>query len=321
VALRVGDVVAPVKQALGGEVLSCLLAGRTLDTHTGDTLARRVGLAHVDRSVTASGKPDGSRRWATLARAGRRYGAVASFSVGAVCSDMELPGERECTDCGARWSYYETGEVTCPECGSIRSVGVGDPATHTAGTERFDLSAVREQVEERPLRRVADEAADVAADYLRTAGFVHAGELRPLTDTYLAAAELRRVGATLGRLMEMTDTEEIYFLTLLRGADHDERPASADVPRTLSPERSLAVAAAVDAYLSDLRQVRDGTDRPLDRALSPIRSRQKRIEALDGEIDPAEAEQLVRAVRDVSAYYREGDETALVRATERFDSG
>jgi len=232
---------------------------------------------------------------------------------------MEIPGERECTACGARWSYYETGEVTCPGCGSIRSVGVDEPATHTAGRARFDLSAVRKQVEEQPPRAVADEAADVAADYLRTAGFVNAGELQPLDDTYLAAAELRRVGATLGRVMDTTDEEELHLLVLLRGADSGERPAPAEVPETLHPERGLAVAAAVDAYLSDLRRVRDGGDPHLDRTLSTVRTRQKRIEALDGDIEPEEAERLVRAVRDVSAYWREEDETALVRATERFE--
>lgn len=232
---------------------------------------------------------------------------------------MELPGERECTDCGTRWSYYETGEVTCPDCGSIRSVGVDDPETHTAGTATLDLSAVRRQVDETALRAVADEAADIAADYLRTAGFVRAGELQPLTDTYLAAAELRRVGATLGRLMDVTDGEEIYFLALLGGADSGDRPAAEDVPGTLRPERGLGVAAAVDAYLSDLRQVRERESREVDRALSVITTRQKRIEALDGDVSPSESEQLVRAVRDVSAYCREGDETALVRATERFD--
>jgi uncharacterized Zn finger protein (UPF0148 family) len=232
---------------------------------------------------------------------------------------MEIRGERECTDCGTRWSYYETGEVTCPDCGSVRSVSVDDPAPHTAGTARLDLSAVRELVDERPLREVADEAASTAADYLQTAGFVHAGELQPLGDTYLAAAELRRVGTTLGRLMDVTDDEELYCLALLAGADTGERPAPADVPETFHPERGLAVAAAVDAYLSDLRTVRDGEDRPLDRAVSAIRPRQKRIEALDGNVEPTEAERLVWAVRDVSAYWREGDETALARATERFE--
>jgi uncharacterized Zn finger protein (UPF0148 family) len=231
---------------------------------------------------------------------------------------MEIPGERECTACGARWSYYETGEVTCPECGSIRSVGTEEPATHTAGRARLELSEVREMVDEQPLRAVADEAADVAAEYRRTAGYVHAGELRPLEDTDLAAAELRRVGATLARVMETTDEEDLHLLALLRGADSGERPAPADVPETLHPERGLAVAATVDGYLSDLRRIRDGEDSRLTRVLSTIRTRQKRIEALDGDVDPGEAERLVRAVRDVSVYWREETETALARATERF---
>lgn len=232
---------------------------------------------------------------------------------------MEIPGNRECTACGAQWSYYETSEVTCPECGSIRSVGVEESATHTAGRARFNLSAVRERVDEEPLRTVADEAADVAAEYLRTAGFVHAGELQPLDGTYLAAAELRRVGATLGRLMDVTSGEELYLLALLRGADRGERPAPADVPETLHPERGLAAAATVDTYLSDLRRVRNGQDRSLDRTLSTVHTRRKRIEALDGDVGPREAERLVRAARDVSAYWCGDDETALARATERFE--
>ena len=232
---------------------------------------------------------------------------------------MEIPGERECTDCGARWSYYETGAVACPDCGSLRSVGVDDPATHTAGAAALDLSSALELVDEQPLRRVADEAAERAREFLRTAGFVHAGELQPLDDTYLAAAELRRVGATLGRVVDLRDAERLYFLTLLRGAEAGERPAPEAVPDTLHPERGLAVAASVDAYLSDLRTLRDDDRGRLDRVVSTIRARQKRLAALDGALDPATAERLVEATRDVGVYWREGDERALARAAGRFD--
>jgi len=232
---------------------------------------------------------------------------------------MEISGERECTDCGTRWSYYETGTVACPDCGSLRSVGVDDPATHTAGAAEFDLSPARELVDEQPLRSVADEAAALAGEYLRTAGFVRAGELQPLDDTYLAAAELRRVGRTLGRVMDMRDAERLYFLSLLRGADTGERPAPEAVPDTLHPERGLAVAASVDAYLSDLRAVRDDERGRLDRVVSTIRARQKRIAALDGDIDPVTAERLVDATRDVGVYRREDDERVLARAAGRFD--
>jgi hypothetical protein len=148
-------------------------------------------------------------------------------------------------------------------------------------------------------------------------GFVDAGELQPLEDTVLAASELRRVAATLGRVMRVEDDEKLYFLELLRLADQNERPDPEDVPETLRPERGLAVASTVEMYVSDLRQVHEDREPEVDRVLSSVRSRRKRTEALDGDIDPEEAEELVRTVRDVSAYLREGDETALARALER----
>ena len=230
---------------------------------------------------------------------------------------MEIRGERECQSCGARWSYYETGEITCPECGSVRSVGLDDPAEHTAGTATLDLTAVRADVDDVPFRDLADRAAVEMRSYLRTAGFVHAGELQPLDDTFLAASELRRVATTLGRVMHLDDEEELYFLALLRGADQGERPDPEEVPKTLFPERGLAVAASVDIYLSDLRRVFDDRETEVDRVLSSVTAHRKRLDALDGDVDPAEAERLVRTVRDLSEYLREGDETALARAMER----
>lgn len=230
---------------------------------------------------------------------------------------MELRGERECQSCGVQWSYYETGEITCPECGSIRSVGLDEPTTHTAGNTEFELTAVRAEVDDVGVDQLADDAAAAARDYLRRVGFVHAGELQPLDDTVVAASELRRVGATLGRVMRVEDEEELYLLELLRLADQNDRPSADEVPETLTPERGLAVAAAVDIYLTDLRRVHDDRETEVDRVLSGLRSRRKRIEALDGDVDPTEAEQLVRTTRDVSAYLREGDEAALARALER----
>ena len=230
---------------------------------------------------------------------------------------MKVRGERECQSCGARWSYYETGQITCPECGSVRSVGLDDPTAHTAGTETFDLTPIRADIDDVSLQRLADRAAEEARAYVRDVGFVHAGELQALDETFLAANELRRVASTLGRVMHLEDDEELYFLALLRGADQGERPAPGDVPETLYPERGLAVAASVDVYLSDLRRVFDERDPDADRVISSVTAHRKRLEALDGDVDPSEAEQLVRAVRDVSAYLRKHNETALARALER----
>jgi uncharacterized Zn finger protein (UPF0148 family) len=230
---------------------------------------------------------------------------------------MEIRGQRECSACGARWSYYETGEIACPDCGSIRSVGIDDPTEHTAGTATLDLTPVRADIDDREVRTLADRAAERTRDYLRTVGFVHAGSLQPLDDTYLAASELRRVATTLGRVMQIEDGERLYFYELLRGADGGDRPGPDDVPETLSPERGLAVAASVEGYLRDLRRTIDERDGDVDTVLSGVTARRKRIEALDGDVDPAEAERLVRTVRDLSAYLREDDEAALARGLER----
>ncbi len=232
---------------------------------------------------------------------------------------MKLRGERECTDCGTRWSYYETGEITCPSCGSVRSVGVGERAEHTDSPVDLDLGPAVDQIDDEPLATVAETATDQAKEFLYRAGFVDAGELKPFEKEYLIAAELRRVGATLARSMRITDEEELYFLSLLRGGTDGSRPSPSEVPQSLQAERGLAVAAAVDAYVSDLRRVRDDTEQAVAEVLSSVRSRRKRIEALDGDVDPERAEQLVHAVRDLSAYVREDDETALVRAGDRFD--
>jgi len=231
---------------------------------------------------------------------------------------MKVRGERECTACGARWSYYETGEIACPDCGSLRSVGVDERTEHTAGTTELDLTPVMADIDETDIRTLADRASERTREYLREVGFVHAGDLQELDDTYLAASELRRVGTTLGRLMHIEDGERLYFYDLLRGAAEGDRPAPEDVPETFWPERALAVAASTELYVRDIRRVYEEREQAVDSVLSSVTGRRKRIEALDGSVEPAEADRLVRTLRDLAAYLREGDETALARAQERF---
>lgn len=227
---------------------------------------------------------------------------------------MEIRGERECCECGTRWSYFETGSVACPDCGDLRSVGVGDRAGHTAGAADLDLGPALSALGEEPLGRVAELAAEAAREYRRRAGFVDAGDLRQLSETYLLAAELETVGATLARSMRPSDAAEGHLLALLGG----DRPAPADVPAELAAERGLAVARAVGDYQRDLRTYLDQQPGPLARALSAVRARRKRIEALDGDVQPREAERLVRATRDLFAYLADDDEAALARIDERF---
>ncbi|UPW00606.1 TFIIB-type zinc ribbon-containing protein [Halorussus gelatinilyticus] len=258
---------------------------------------------------------------------------------------MKVRGQRECKDCGARWSYYETGSVECPDCGSLRSVGVEEERNlHTDTPVEFDLTEVREDVDARPLREVADRAGDLAAEYVRKRGFVRGGDLRPLDDTYLAAQELRHAADVVGRGLDLSDDEEWYFLALLRGADAggesasatdadsptetgpDRRPAPDEVPKSMQPIRGLAYADAVAEYRREMADWVDeqgesgepGVRAQARDALETLGDHVKRVQALDGDVNAANAELLVSATRDVSRYLREGDDDALVSARDRF---
>ncbi|MFC6730630.1 TFIIB-type zinc ribbon-containing protein, partial [Natronoarchaeum mannanilyticum] len=151
---------------------------------------------------------------------------------------MEIRGERECKDCGTRWSYYETGSVSCPNCESVRSVGVDEERKrHTAGQAALDLTEVRNMIDAAPESDVADAAIENCREFVRRTGFIDAGELQPLDDVYLAARELRQVADIVGRSYDPTEDEELYYLSLLRGADRGERPAPDEVPAGLREAR------------------------------------------------------------------------------------
>lgn len=231
---------------------------------------------------------------------------------------MRVRGRRECKACGSQWSYYETGEVTCPDCGSAHSVGVDDErALHTATGDELDLTPVRNQLDETPIGRLAERAAELAGEYTRSYGFIDAGELLPLEETYLAAMELRHVAGELARRMETTDDEERYFTRLLR-ADEGDRPAPADVPESLRSLRGLAYANAVRAYRSDLRAyLEENPDPAVGGVLERLSDHVKRVRALDGDVTPREAETLVAAARDVGRYLAHGEESKLAEAEQR----
>jgi uncharacterized Zn finger protein (UPF0148 family) len=233
---------------------------------------------------------------------------------------MKVRGERECQDCGHQWSYYETGRVNCPSCGSLRSVGVSERAHHTASAATLDLDPVRADVDSASVGDLATAAGDVCRSYLTSQGFIDGGDLRPLSDTYLAASELRHVANRLAGAMRPTEDEEFYFLTLLRGADDGERPDAETVPESMRDARGLAAAAAVAAYGRDVRTVLEETpDQAARQSLQRLAEHRKRVEALDGDVAVATADTLVSTVRDVGSYVRHGDEAALAAATDRLD--
>lgn len=238
---------------------------------------------------------------------------------------MRIRGERECKNCGHRWSYYETGSVSCPECQSLQSVGVDERTQHTANPVEFDLSAVRELVDAEPLHRVADEAKEVAREYVRKRGFVRGGDLLALDDQYLAAAELSQVADLFGRSFSPSDDEEIYFTDLLTRADDAdaERLPAAEVPQSMRAARGLAYAEAVRDYRRELRDWEgwSADEEPeAEDCLSLLREHGTRIRMLEGDVPPETAERLVAVVRDVATYLRAGDAAALDAAGGRLDA-
>ncbi|MES3517198.1 MAG: TFIIB-type zinc ribbon-containing protein [Natronomonas sp.] len=233
---------------------------------------------------------------------------------------MKVRGRRECQNCGQEWSYYETGEITCPACGSIRSVGTDDRSLHTASAVTLDLAAVRDSIDSDSTRALAEEAVEACRPFVRKHGFVDGGDLQPLSDTYLAAVELQTVAGELSRRLETTESETYYFHELLR-ADRGHRPPPEAVPESLRALRGLACAEAVDAYRGDLRRYDDErtqTDGRLDRVLERLDGHVRRIQALDGYVSPTEAERLVDAASALGRYVA-GETAALAVAADHLD--
>ena len=232
---------------------------------------------------------------------------------------MKVRGERECQDCGTRWSYYEHGSIACPECESLHSVGVDEPTRHTDAPAELQLTPIRNSVDSDSTSDLALAASDACRAYTRKRGFIDAGELRRLDETFVAATELQYVGAHIGRELRIGDDEELYFLDLLAGADTGDRPAPTDVPPSLRESYGLAMAAAVEAYQRDVRTFLSDEENPTARRLAGrIRDQRKRIEALDGNVDPRDANRLLHAARDLGRFVA-GEESAYVTAENWLD--
>jgi len=250
---------------------------------------------------------------------------------------MEVRGDRECAECGTRWSYFETGSVACPECGSLRSVGTGERRRHTDAPAELTLDPVLVDLDSTPLSESVDAIKSTCRTYLRKRGFVRGGDLVPLDDAYLTAAELLHAADVYGRLADVgggrgagtaggpdgispgvTDDEEWYVTALLRAADTGERPDAAAVPSRMHEARGLGAAEAVLEYRADVAAyLDDHPDAEARRTLGSIRDRAKRVEALEGGVDPAAADALVAAGVELGRYLVAGEADALASARDR----
>jgi uncharacterized Zn finger protein (UPF0148 family) len=222
---------------------------------------------------------------------------------------MEIRGQRECQACGDRWSYYELGSVTCPACGSIRSVGVDERTRHTDASVTLDLSTARSAAAEDALREAAETAEEACAAYLRARGFIDAGRLRPLDEVYIAAQELRRAAGIYRRALDPSEEDRAYLLALIQDAPEGERPPPERVPERMRPARGLGATGAVDAYLRELTTWRTEMETPpgVETPLGRLRTHRKRIDAIDGDVDPADADRLLRATVALGRYVVDGE--------------
>ncbi|WP_224449476.1 DUF7117 family protein [Haloprofundus salilacus] len=230
---------------------------------------------------------------------------------------MEIRGRRECAKCGTRWSYYEMGSVSCPDCGSIRSVGVDERTRHTDSAEPLELNDLKTKLADGKMSDVVDELKSRLRTYVRKRGFVHEGQLRPLDDEILVAAELLHAADVYDRSRETSDAEDLYLLTLVNGAETSDRPDSTDVPRSMAAARGLAYATVVSKYRHEaVTWLEEHPDAEAQATLGTIRDHEKRIHALDGDVPMADSEALVRATQELGTYVVEDDSDALATARE-----
>jgi predicted RNA-binding Zn-ribbon protein involved in translation (DUF1610 family) len=240
---------------------------------------------------------------------------------------MEIRGQRACQSCDAEWSYYETGSVACPNCGSLRSVGIdADRKQHTDSPVALPLSEFSDRIAAEPVDQYAAELTDILREYTRKRGFINGGELRALDDSYLVARTLLHTVDVLSRAQPTTADEELYLVALFEtlagdGATIDGLPPCGPVPDSLTEAWGLATADVVSAYHTDVKTWLDESpDSEATQTLSRLRDQVKRVEALHGDIDPEMASSLVRTARDIGRYLRDDDPTALATARDRLDA-
>lgn len=208
---------------------------------------------------------------------------------------MEIRGERECLDCGETWSYFETREPACPECGSLRSRAVEDADEDTTGAVETGDLLTRFGGE---FDAALGEAEDRCREYTSRTGFVRGGELYPPEPTYVMACEVKHIAAEFVGEREPTDEEREYVVALVEGVETGDPPSPDDRPESLDAAHNQAVAETVEEYAKELSGYLRGVGET-DGRVEEARDLAKRTQATDGsEDDAVEGLRLLRDVYD-----------------------
>jgi hypothetical protein len=206
---------------------------------------------------------------------------------------MEIRGKRECLDCGETWSYFDTREPACPECGSLRSRAVEDADEDTGGAvETGDLlTRFGGEFEE-----ALEEAEERCREYTSRAGFVEGGELLPPEPTYVMACEVKHVAAEFVGAREPTDDERAYVVALVEGVEKGKPPSPDERPASLDAAHNRAIAETVEEYAKEISSYLRSVGKT-DGRVEEARDLAKRTQATDGEAD--DAVDGLRLLRDV----------------------
>ena len=238
---------------------------------------------------------------------------------------MKLRGIRECQSCETVWSYYETGSIECPNCGSLRSVGTeARRKHHTDSPVDLDLEPILLAVADDSVETIVDELGPPLREYTRRRGFISGGKLRPLDSTYLGAWELRYAvdrieeRTTPGPGEALDEFERLYVLELLRAVNEGDRLPADQVPDSMHDVRGAAYTDAVSIYREELTTWLDEhPDAEARRTLGTLRDYIARANALDGAVPIETAETLRTVTTEIYEYLTAGDESALASARDR----
>ncbi len=206
---------------------------------------------------------------------------------------MEIRGERECLDCGETWSYFETREPECPECGSLRSRAVEDAEEDTSGAVETGDLLTRFGSD---FAGALEEAEDRCREYTSRAGFVEGGELLPPEPVYVMACEVKHVAAEFVGNREPTEDERRYVVALVEGVGKDDPPAPDERPESLDAAHNRAVAETVEEYAKEMSRYLRSSGKT-DTRIEEARDLAKRTQATDGDED--DAVEGLRFLRDV----------------------
>jgi hypothetical protein len=227
---------------------------------------------------------------------------------------MQFTGHRRCKQCASEWSYFETGSVSCPECGAIKSTGIGGPEPHTAQHTSLELAPYWEVTDEE-VRIESDKIRRAVTEFLSEYGFIKGGDFLPLHDEVLAAGELRHAAYRYNTLGDPSEEVEHYLLGLLRAVMGESRPTSP--PDVLKQARGRGTADILEQFLRDMRQ---WTQARAATELMPIRESFRthlhRIQALEGDVDPVVLSRLIQSARAVQQYIAREDQQSLSKARD-----